>query len=100
MAKPKKTDIQKLHAITAARNRYGLAIGDSSLREIVNKIQNKESEFVMTRTRRVVIHKVTYGGVEVFVAYDRMRHTICTFLLEEHIQQYQKEIDNERSNAR
>lgn len=94
MAKPKKADIQKLHAISAARNRYGLAIGDSGLREIVNKIQNKESEFVMTRTRRVVIHKVAYGGVDVFVAYDRIRHTVCTFLLPEHIEQYKKESEN------
>ena len=97
MAKPKKADIQKLHAITTARNRYGLAIGDQGLHEIVNKIQRGESEFVMTRTRRVVIHKVTYNGVDVFVAYDRIRHTICTFLLPEHIEQYKKESENENT---
>lgn len=94
MAKPKKADIQKLHAITEARERYGLAVGDSGLREIVNKIQNKESEFVMTRTRRVVIHKVVHNGVDVFVAYDRIRHTVCTFLLPEHIEQYKRESEN------
>ena len=74
-----------------ARERYGLAISPQGLREIVNKIQNKESEFVMNRTRRVVIHQVAYNGIDVYVGYDRTRHAVCTFLLEEHIQQYRKE---------
>lgn len=99
MAKPKKRDFQEIHAMRQARERYGIAISPHGLREIVNKIQSGDSEFVMNRTRRVVIHKVAHNGVDVFVAYDRIRHTVCSFLLEEHIDQYKKEIENERSNA-
>lgn len=91
MTRPKKEGYQELHAMRKAHERYGLAIGPQGLHEIVNKIQSGESEFIMQRTRRVAIHKTTYGGVCVHVAYDRIRHTICSFLLPEHIEQYKKE---------
>lgn len=95
MAKPKKRDYQKIHAMRRAIERYGLPIGEHGLAEIVAKIRRGESEFVMNRTHRLSIHKVVYNGVDVIVMYDRNEHAVCTFLLEEHIDQYKKEIEDE-----
>ena len=94
--KSKKGIFQQLHAIFRSAERYGIYIDESGLRTLVRQIQSGESEFVMKRTNRISIHKVKHGEQEVYVSFDKNTHNICSFLLQEHIDQYQKEVEAEK----
>lgn len=98
----KKAIAQFFHAKRRAKERYGMRFRKKNMEEIIKLIQEgSEVETLYRQSNRVSIKKVMYKERVLYVVYDNERHTIATFLLEEHIDQqavldYKRDI--ERSN--
>lgn len=74
---------QRVHTIRRLRERYGLEFTSREYKELCNAIRNDESSRVRFITRyslRLTVHAITLGDKEVFVVYDKERHSIATVL--------------------
>jgi len=71
---------QEIHALRAAKKRYGVDVGLLGLCEVRGQIQEGRSRLLERQSNRVAIHEVTWGGQTMVVVYDSMRHTLVTFL--------------------
>ena len=71
---------QRRHAKKRARQRYGITFSSHQLHEIAQKIANGESQFIEHGSNRVTKHLVQYNDMILFVAYDKIRKSICSFL--------------------
>lgn len=76
----KKAASQEIHALRAAKKRYGVDIGLLGMCEIREQIQKGQSQCLERQSKRVTIHQVQWGGMDMVVAYDTIRHTLVTFL--------------------
>ena len=65
------------------RERFGLHLNDGDLRNIVHLIQTGQSEMIDRQSNRVSVHKLTYKGELVSVAFDSQRATLVTALMPE-----------------
>jgi hypothetical protein len=71
---------QRRHAKKRSLQRYGITFSSRQLHEIAQKIINGDSQFVGRGSNRVTKHLVRYNDVVLFVAYDKIRKSICSFL--------------------
>ena len=64
-----------------AMQRYGLRITKSAAQDIVNKIQHGKARFIEKQSNRVSVWEVSDDdGNPMRIVYDKLRHTIVTFL--------------------
>ena len=75
-----KIESQNIHAIKRAKQRYGVDITVLDLKKIANKIRKGKSIFVERSTLRIVKHLVNHKGIDMLVAYDKNRNSVCSFL--------------------
>jgi len=76
-----KVICQRKHAKMRASQRYQLTLNKDKLRVICKQIQEgKGAKYVARQSFRVTIWEVTYEGKNLWAVYDRMRHTVVTFL--------------------
>jgi len=71
---------QEIHALRAAKKRYGVEVGLVGMCEIRVQIREGRSRCLERQSRRVTIHEVQWAGQAMVVAYDSQRHTLVTFL--------------------
>jgi hypothetical protein len=71
---------QEIHALRAAKKRYGVDVGLLGMCDIRAQIQEGRSRCLERQSNRVVIHEVQWAGRAMVVAYDSQRHTLVTFL--------------------
>ena len=71
---------QEIHALRAAKKRYGVEVGLLGMCDIRDQIQDGRSRCLERQSRRVAIHEVQWAGQAMVVAYDSLRHTLVTFL--------------------
>ncbi|GAF68544.1 unnamed protein product [marine sediment metagenome] len=75
-----KAASQEMHALRAAKKRYGVDIGLLGMCEVRDQIQDGRSRLLERQSNRVTIHGVAWRGQPMVVAYDSLRHTLVTFL--------------------
>lgn len=77
----KKTKkILEAHAKAAAEERYGVTLNKEARREIVQKIQTGDADFVSRTSNNHTLWKVDYQETSMNVVYDKSRHALCTVL--------------------
>jgi len=77
----KKTkQILEAHAKAAAEERYGVTLNKEARREIVQKIQTGEADFVSRTSNNRTLWKVDHNETSLNVVYDKARHALCTVL--------------------
>lgn len=77
----KKTkQILEAHAKAAAEERYGIVLNKEARREIVQKIQTGEADFVSRTSNNRTLWKVDHNETTMNVVYDKARHALCTVL--------------------
>jgi hypothetical protein len=81
MSRDKKTKkILEAHAKAAAEERYGIVLNKEARREIVQKIQTGEADFVSRTSNNRTLWKVDHQETSLNVVYDKARHALCTVL--------------------
>ena len=75
-----KAASQEIHALRAAKKRYGVDLGLLGMCEVRDQIQGGRSRLLERQSNRVAIHEVQWGGRPMVAAYDSQRHTLVTFL--------------------
>lgn len=75
-----KAASQEIHALRAAKKRYGIDVGLLGMMEIREQIREGRSRCLERQSRRVTIHEVQWAGQTMVVAYDTLRGTLATFL--------------------
>lgn len=75
-----KAASQEMHALRAAKKRYGVEVGLLGMCEIRAQIQEGRSRLLERQSNRVAIHQVHWAGRPMVVVYDSQRHTLVTFL--------------------
>jgi hypothetical protein len=78
MKKTKK--ILEAHAKAAAEKRYGIVLNKEARREIVQKIQTGDADFVSRTSNNRTLWKVDHNETSLNVVYDKARHALCTVL--------------------
>jgi len=69
------------HAIYQAKRRYGVDFTEDDVRQIANIIKRGGSLKSFPRDNtRIGKHIVIFRGRKFFVAYDKNRHTVASFL--------------------
>jgi hypothetical protein len=78
---PKKR-LERWHAITRARQRYGLHLTTADLDEVAADIQEGmiELRLVEEQSNRVVVYDCIIKGMDVRIVYDKMRKAVTSFL--------------------
>lgn len=77
----KKTPkILNAHAKRRAAERYDLELNKDARREIVQKIQTNQAEFVHKQSNNRSLWKVNFQDKTLNVVYDKQRSTLCTVL--------------------
>ncbi len=72
---PKKTKkVLEAHAKAAAEERYGVTLNKEARREIVQKIQTGDADFVSRTSNNRTLWKVDYQETNMNVVYDKSRH--------------------------
>lgn len=71
---------QRVHSKQRVMERYGIQLNHEDFKEIIRQIRNYESTPVDKRSNRISIHIVKVRGIELPVAYDRIRHTVASIL--------------------
>lgn len=72
---------QRKHAKMRANQRYGLDLNKRALQDMCNQIQTgTDAKFVARQSYRVTIWQIQYKGQQLWAVYDRIRHTVITFL--------------------
>jgi len=69
-----------MHALRAAKKRYGVEVGLLGMCEVRSQIQQGCSKLLERQSNRVAIHEVHWSDVRMVVVYDNVRHTLVTFL--------------------
>lgn len=85
MSKPlSKAASQFRHAISRAKERYGLTLNRDRYRQLCQQIQDGKGTCLGKQSNRLSVWSIvvedTTGIVRCNVVYDKQRHTICTFL--------------------
>lgn len=75
-----KAASQEMHALRAAKKRYGVEVGLLGMCDIRDQIQGGRSRLLERQSNRVAIHEVHWAGERMVVVYDSLRHTLVTFL--------------------
>lgn len=75
-----KAKCQQLHAIKRAASRYGINLDKDNYKELCQQIKDQKGTFIRKQSNRISIWAITFKNKEVLVAYDKLRHTIVTFL--------------------
>ncbi len=75
-----KAASQEIHALRAAKKRYGVDLGLLGMCEVRDQIQGGRSRLLERQSNRVAIHEVHWADQRMVVAYDSLRHTLVTFL--------------------
>ena len=76
----KTKKILEAHAKAAAQERYSIALNNEARREIVQKIQTGEADFISRTSNNRTLWKVDYQETSMNVVYDKQRHALCTVL--------------------
>jgi hypothetical protein len=81
ITKPKnKTEASTIHALKRAKERFDWELTKADLKKIRTQIQNGDSIPLKKSSNRVHVHIVTYNGVQLKVAYDKIRKVIVTLM--------------------
>lgn len=75
-----KAKCQQLHAIKRAASRYGIDLTESTYEGLCRRIKNSEGKFIRKQSNRVSVWEINCQSKKVLVTYDKIRHTIVTFL--------------------
>ena len=75
-----KSASQEIHALRAAKKRYGVDLGLLGMCEIRDQIQGGHSRCLERQSNRVTVHEVVWEGTAMVAVYDSQRHTLVTFL--------------------
>jgi hypothetical protein len=76
----KTSKILNAHAKKRAAERYDLALNKDARREIVQKIQTNQAEFVAKQSNNRSLWRVDFQDRSLNVVYDKQRSTLCTVL--------------------
>ena len=76
---PSKQKNIKAHFQRRSIERIGVLLDE---KELVNKIQNNELEFVERQSNRVTVFRYEYNGEQYRLVYDKTRKQIITVLFE------------------
>lgn len=82
-----KQQSQRIHAMRRALERFEVSLTRAQYNLLVDQIQQKQAEMVLTISNRLTIYRLALDGREAHALYDKRRHTIVTFLLPEWTQQ-------------
>jgi hypothetical protein len=80
VARRSKAESQRAHACRRASERYDLQLSDEKLASLVRQIMTGRAQFIEKQSNRVSIFQVDVEGRHAFVAYDKHRKSIITFL--------------------
>src|SRR3989304_3851044 len=83
MSRKNKAQCQLDHFRRRMRERFGLHLNEGDIRNIVHQIQTGQSEMIDRQSNRVSVHRLTYKGEQINVAYDGQRGTLVTALMPE-----------------
>jgi hypothetical protein len=77
-----KARLERWHAITRARQRYGLHLTVADLEAVAADIQEGmiELRLVEEQSNRVVVYDCIIKGMDVRIVYDKMRKAVTSFL--------------------
>jgi len=75
-----KAAAERKHAKRRMRERFGIPVGDETLRQVVLAIQQGKADFYDKQSNRVTRWQVEIHGVLVLVCYDKHRKQIITTL--------------------
>jgi hypothetical protein len=68
------------HTKKRAEQRYGLTLNKDDRREIIQKIQTNQAQYVGRSSLTRSLWQVEHEGQTMNVVYDKPRHTLCTAL--------------------
>ena len=68
------------HALSRARERYGLDLCPSDLRHVIESVHRGDGEFICYQGQTRYLHEVVVQGSRCVVVYDPTEHRIRTFL--------------------
>lgn len=90
----KKEKSQLIHAQRRCRERYGLTLGTKAYDDLCGKLQDGGADcvFLEKQSNRISLFAVWYEDEWVPVVYDKIRHTIATFLPKEALDQYKHKL--------
>ena len=71
------------HAITRAKQRYGLLLSRKDIEEVNRMIRNGEAEFIQRESRTRTRWAVTFRGLRMVAIYNSDHNCVATFLPEE-----------------
>ncbi len=94
----KTPKILNAHAKKRAEERYGINLNKDARREIVQKIQTNQAEYVTRVSNNRSLWKVPYQEKTLNAVYDKARQTLCTVLPED-AQEFQQEVTEEVSRV-
>jgi hypothetical protein len=77
-----KARLERWHAITRARQRYGLHLTVADLEAVAADIQQgaMELKLIEEQSNRVVVYDCVVMDVPVRIVYDRLRKAVTSFL--------------------
>ncbi len=93
MRKKKKSQYQ--HSQKRGRQRYGVTIGPKGYEELCNRIQQQDKDcvFLERQSNRVSMFAVRFEGEWMPVIYDKIRHSIATFLPKAALEPYKDKLN-------
>ena len=82
-----KKQCQILHAKKRAKERFEIALNTTDYKSIISLIRedNPSVKHLYKQSNRISVKQISYNDKVVYVVYDKIRHTIVTFLLKEHV---------------
>ena len=90
----KKEKSQKIHAQKRCKQRYGLTLGTKTYDALCAKLreQGDDCVFLFKESNRVSLFAIKHEGEWVPIVYDKIRHTIVTFLPKEALEPYKDKL--------
>jgi len=80
-----KKQAQIQHAKRRCAERLGVVISRKDIKDMVNRIQQGDGEFVRKQSNRVTLWKMDIAGQEATVVYDKLRKTIVSVIAQNDI---------------
>lgn len=80
---PRKEKNQRHHAKQRAIERYGVWLTNADYDRLCAQIRNQKAEFLSRQTNRITLYRVRFEDRDLYAAYDKKRHVICSFLTPE-----------------
>ena len=76
----KKSVSQRLHAQRRFKERYNEELSTKDYNVMCSMIRNSKATFLEKQTNRISKFKIVFKNRDVYLCYDKQRHTVVTFL--------------------